>query len=130
VIVRDTILLLCAVGFYASAFMARKVARAALGELHEPSVVQTARARAGGVPNAWLGLAYYVALALTTPLLGDSAVWLGAFAASLVAAAFSAYLAYSLLFVTRMSCPYCWTSHAVNWLLPLLLLALRSGAFR
>ena len=31
------------------------------------------------------------------------------------AAAFSAYLAYSLLVVTRMSCTYCWTGHVVNW---------------
>jgi len=121
-----TVLLLCAVGFYASAFMARKTARAARGELSEPSVVQTPRARvAGGVPNAWLGLVYYAALALAVPFLGHPPVWAAALGVSLLAAAASLYLAYSLLFVTRMPCPYCWTSHAVNWSLPLLLLLLR-----
>jgi uncharacterized membrane protein len=38
-------------------------------------------------------------------------------AAVLLAAATSAVLAYSLLFVTRRECSYCWTSHVVNWCL-------------
>jgi len=119
-----TIPLLCGVGFYASAFMARKARRAARGELAEPSVVESPRARvAGRIPNAVLGLAYYAALALAVPLLGVPGVWWAALAAALGAAAFSAYLAYSLLFVTRMPCVYCWTSHAVNWTLAALLLA-------
>jgi len=113
--------LLCAVGLYASAFMARKAARDARGELTEPSVVQRPAARAiGGIPNAWLGLAYYVALAVATPFLGNHIVWLGAMTAGLLAAAMSLYLAYSLLFVTRMPCPYCWTSHVANWALAVL----------
>jgi uncharacterized membrane protein len=33
------------------------------------------------------------------------------------AAAASVALAYSLLFITRRACPYCWTSHVVNWML-------------
>jgi uncharacterized membrane protein len=36
----------------------------------------------------------------------------------------SAVLAYSLLFVTRMPCTYCWTSHAINWTLAFCLAAL------
>jgi uncharacterized membrane protein len=36
------------------------------------------------------------------------------------AAVTSLVLAYSLLFITRRSCPYCWTSHVVNWTLLLL----------
>jgi uncharacterized membrane protein len=123
-ILEVTILMLCGVGLYASAFMARKARRAARGELAEPSVVQTSRARvAGGVPNAALGLAYYAALAVAVPLLAIPGVWWAAVAAALGAAAFSAYLAYSLLFVTRMPCAYCWTGHAVNWTLAALLLA-------
>ena len=127
-IFRGTILLLCGVGLYASAFMTRKAARAARGELEEPSVVETPRARAlGGTPNAVIGLAYYAALACATFLFAVPGIWGLAFAASLAAAAFSAYLAYSLLFVTRMSCVYCWTSHVVNWSLPLLVVFGRNG---
>ena len=98
--------------------MARKAARATRGELTEASVVQRPAARAiGGVPNAWLGLAYYAALAAATPFLGNHTVWLAAMTAASLAALMSLYLAYSLLFVTRMPCPYCWTSHLANWAL-------------
>jgi uncharacterized membrane protein len=115
-IARVTIVVLCGIGLYASAFMARKTRRAARGELTEPSVVQTSRARAlGGVPNAAFGLAYYAALAIATPFLTYRPVFWLAFGAAVAAAAFSAYLAYSLLVVTRMSCTYCWTGHVVNW---------------
>lgn len=120
-IFRATILLLCGVGLYASAFMARKAARAARGELTGPSVVQTPRARSfGGTSNAVIGLTYYAALACATFLFSVPAIWGLALAAALGAAAFSGYLAYSLLFVTRMPCAYCWTSHVVNWSLPIL----------
>lgn len=119
-----TTLLLCAVGLYASAFMWRKAHRATLGLLREPSVVQTSRARAiGKVPNAAFGAVYYTAVATAVLLPPAHVLWVLAFGASLLAALFSLYLAYSLLFVTRMPCPYCWTSHAINWILPLLLLA-------
>jgi len=121
-----TMLLLCGGGVYASASMARKAQRAARGELSEPSVVQSPRARLfGGVSNALVGLFYYVALIVALPFLGSSIVWDLAFAAALLAGAMSVYLAYSLLFVTRRPCAFCWTSHAVNWTLIALLLALR-----
>ena len=121
--------MLCAAGFYASAFMARKAARAARGELDEPSVVQRPAAKVvGGVPNAWFGLAYYAALAAVAPFLGDHLVLTAARTAAALAAAMSAYLAYSLLFVTRMPCPYCWTSHAANWLLAFVLFVEPFGA--
>jgi uncharacterized membrane protein len=54
-------------------------------------------------------------------------VWWAALAAAAAAAAFSAYLAYSLLFVTRMPCVYCWTSHVVNFSLILLVALARPG---
>ncbi|MBD5655747.1 MAG: hypothetical protein IAI50_11300 [Candidatus Eremiobacteraeota bacterium] len=128
-IVRVTIVLLCGVGLYASAFMARKARRAARGELGEPSVVETPRARvAGGVPNAAIGLVYYAAVAVAVPLLGVWDVWWLVLAAALGAAAFSAYLAYSLLFVTRMPCVYCWTSHVTNWMLVALVILARPHA--
>ncbi len=115
-VLRAIITMLCGVGLYASLFMLRKGTAAARGELIEPSVVQTPRARLlGGVPNALFGAAYYPALAI--------AIWFAhahlALALLLVpvlaAAAVSVVLAYSLLFVTRMPCKFCWTSHIVNW---------------
>ncbi|HEY8314666.1 MAG TPA: vitamin K epoxide reductase family protein [Candidatus Baltobacteraceae bacterium] len=116
---------LCAIGLYASVFMLRKTRLAERGKLTERSVVQTERARLfGATPNALVGIAYYVLFAAAAWTLSGSAAWLIAEAAAIFAALTSAYLAYSLLFVTRMSCPYCWTAHAVNWLLPILGLGL------
>ncbi|HVN68665.1 MAG TPA: vitamin K epoxide reductase family protein [Candidatus Binatia bacterium] len=114
-VVRIVITLLCGVGLYASLFMLAKSRRAERGELSGPSVVQTPRARLYGVPNALLGAIYYPSVALAVWLARgprESAVLL---AAVLFAALTSAALGYSLLFVTRRPCPYCWTSHAVNW---------------
>lgn len=113
-----TVFLLCAVGVYASAFMAGKARRAARGELTEPSVVRSPAARlVAGVPNAVIGLIYYpcVAIAIATPV---EILHRLALLASVLAAAMSLYLAYSLLFRTRRACPYCWTSHCINWILP------------
>jgi uncharacterized membrane protein len=122
-IIRVTMVVLCGIGLYASAFMARKAARAARGELTEPSVVQTSRGRtAGGIANAQIGLFYYCGILACVPFLHVNYVLWAAGAAACLAAAFSLYLAYSLLFVTRMPCVYCWTGHAVNWTLSLLLI--------
>lgn len=109
--------MLCGVGLYASVFMLRKSIRAGRGMLRERSVVQAPRARLfGGLPNAALGAAYYPLLALGVWFAPPQAAALLALAAA-AAAMTSVYLAYSLLFVTRMPCAYCWTSHVVNWLL-------------
>jgi uncharacterized membrane protein len=125
--VLGTMLLLCGGGVYASAFMARKAQRDKRGELSEPSVVQSPRARLfGGASNAAIGLVYYLALIAALPFLNRPLVWDAAFAAALAAAAMSVYLAYSLLFITRRPCAFCWTSHAINWLLVVLLLAGRA----
>jgi uncharacterized membrane protein len=111
------ITVLCGVGLYASIFMLAKTQRAERGELTEPSVVDTPRARLyGGVPNASLGIVYYLALAVAAWTLRGPVTYL-VFAATAFAAVTSLVLAYSLLFVTRRSCPYCWTAHAVNWAL-------------
>jgi uncharacterized membrane protein len=118
-VVRGLITLLCGVGLYASLFMLVKSWRAARGEIPGPSVVKTPRAHLYGVQNALLGAIYYPAL--------TAAVWLAPRAAMpavlavvLFAALTSAFLAYSLLFVTRRECPYCWAAHAVNWSLLIL----------
>lgn len=97
--------------------MYRKARRAARGELTEPSVVQTPAARTlGGLSNAAFGLAYYplVAAGTAAGLALPAAAWL-TFAGATLAAAFSLYLAYSLLFRTRRACAFCWAAHLCNW---------------
>jgi len=105
--------------------MLAKSRRAERGELTEPSVVESSRARLFGPPNALLGAFYYPAAAI--------AVWLAwalhlpwlVPAVAVVAigpAVVSLILGYSLLYVTRRPCPYCWTAHATNWLLLVLFL--------
>ena len=119
-VLRAIVTMLCGVGLYASVFMLRKGRAAARGELAEPSVVQTPRARLfGGVPNALIGIWYYPLLGLAVWPATDRSGLAVLLVASLMAAGVSTVLAYSLLFVTRMPCVYCWTSHAVNWLLAL-----------
>jgi len=113
--IRLVITVLCGVGLYAAIFMLRKTQRAERGELTEPSVVETPRARLfASIPNALIGTAYYPMVAVAvwfahTPL--TIAVLLAAVA---FAAATSLVLMYSLLFVTRMPCPFCWTSNITN----------------
>ncbi|HXW50462.1 MAG TPA: vitamin K epoxide reductase family protein [Candidatus Acidoferrales bacterium] len=116
---------LALVGIYLSWYMLRKQIRAQRGELAEPSVVMTARAKAAGVPNSAFGIAYYLGVLVATPFLTTHLIWVAVFAASLLAAAFSLYLAYSLLFITRMPCAFCWTGHAINWILAIVLLIVR-----
>jgi uncharacterized membrane protein len=115
------ITLLCGVGLYASLFMLAKTRRAQRGQLEAPSVVESPRARLyGGVPNALLGAIYYPALAVGVAIVpAMPALAIPLLAVAGFAAATSAVLAYSLLFVTRRPCPYCWTGHAVNWSLVL-----------
>jgi len=97
--------------------MLRKSRLADRGALAGPSVVREPHARLFfGLPNSLVGSVYFPFVV--------AAVWffpsgLGWFVTAVVAAAAatSGFLAYSLLAVTKRECPYCWTSHAVNWLL-------------
>ena len=114
-VVRGVITLLCGVALYASLFMLNKSRRAARGELEGPSVVKTPRAHLFGVPNSLVGTLYYPAIAVAVWLARGTASELAILIAALVAAATSAYLAYSLIYVTRRECPYCWTAHVANW---------------
>ncbi|HEY3676811.1 MAG TPA: vitamin K epoxide reductase family protein [Candidatus Tumulicola sp.] len=109
--------LLCGVGLYTAVFMLGKSIRAARGLLSEPSVVQTRRAQLFGAPNAAIGAAYYALLIVAVWLGHGAGTAIAACIATLLAAATSLYLAYSLLYVTRKACPYCWTGHVINWLL-------------
>ena len=122
ILLRAIVSLLCAVGFYASVFMLRKSIRAKHGEIKGPSVVKSPRSRLfAGLPNALFGVIYYIAVAAVTWLAHARVFFILAELAALFAAATSAYLAYSLLYVTKKQCPYCWTAHAVNWSLALVL---------
>lgn len=116
-IVRVVITVLCGVGLYTSLFMLRKSIRAARGEIRGPSVVKSPRAHLFGVPNSLLGSLYYPAVAVTVWLVRSPLAAVVLLLVVLSAAATSAVLAYSLLFITRRECPFCWTSHAINWAL-------------
>jgi len=123
--IRIAITILCGVGLYTALFMLAKSRRAERGELKEPSVVETPRARLLGPPNSLLGTLYYPSVVVAVWLAWALHLpWLvlGVAVVSIGPVIVSAILGYSLLFVTRRSCPYCWTAHATNWsLLPLLL---------
>jgi len=116
-VLRTGIVVLCLVGLYVSFFMLRKYIRAQRGHLDEPSVVTTPRAKIARVPNAMIGLVYYAFMLLLTPFLSHNypIVIDAALIAALAATVSSLYLAYSLLFATRMPCRYCWTGHVINW---------------
>ncbi|MBV9718759.1 MAG: vitamin K epoxide reductase family protein [Candidatus Eremiobacteraeota bacterium] len=119
-IIRAVVTLLCGVALYASLFMLNKTRRAARGEVKGPSVVKTPRAHLFGVPNSLLGVLYYPAVAIAVWFLHGRIGAIALLVAVAGAAATSAYLAYSLIYITRRECPYCWTSHVVNWCLLLL----------
>jgi uncharacterized membrane protein len=114
-LIRLVITLLCAVGFYASVFMLRKSILSERGLLAEPSVVQSSRAKLfGGLPNSAVGLVYYAALAGVSWFARGKAFAAIGLTAAILAAVVSLFLAYSLIFVTKRSCPYCFMAHAVN----------------
>ncbi len=85
------------------------------------TVVQTPGARIFGVPNSLLGILFYLAtLTLAATGFPRAAVpW--HVAAAWFTVGFGVYLGYRLLRVERMSCPLCWTSHALNTVLAIVL---------
>jgi len=60
---------------------------------------------------------YYLAVAIAVWFVHGMLAEVVLLGTMLAAAVTSVYLGYSLLYVTRRSCPYCWTSHVVNWCL-------------
>lgn len=96
-----------------------------MGEQTCASIVFTPRARVFGPPNSLLGQAYYVALItiISLGLVERGEIYTLALAASALTVFLGVYLTYSLLFVTRVPCTLCFTSHAINFLLLVLLLA-------
>ena len=94
-----------------------------MGEATCASIVFTPRARVFGVPNSLLGQIYYVALAAAAGggLLAAPLPYRLLVVASGVTVLLGVYLSYSLLFVTRVPCVLCFTSHAINGVLFVLL---------
>jgi hypothetical protein len=87
------------------------------------TVIHTPGARVFGIPNSVLGAIYYLA-AMTTALLDfPPALATGLLAAAWLAVALGVYLGYRLLRVERMSCRLCWTAHALNAVLAIVLTA-------
>ena len=92
------------------------------------SIVFTPQARVFLVPNSVLGQLYYLGI-----LLGAIFGWIDGpaplpttyVAASAVTVILGLYLSYALLFVNRVACPLCFTSHGINLaILGLLVLSL------
>jgi uncharacterized membrane protein len=101
--------------------MYKKSLRGERGELDEPSIVEESHARLFfGEPNSLFGCCYFPLLLVGVLLYALSAAvvvrWV-VLVALAAATGTSIYLAYSLVFITKRECPYCWTSHVVNVLL-------------
>jgi len=83
------------------------------------TVLDTPRAKIFGIPNSVFGIGLYLYLIVTlaagfSPLVA-LVLLTGALARSL-------FLAYSLLFITKIPCPLCFTGHGINLLLFLIAL--------
>jgi uncharacterized membrane protein len=91
------------------------------------TVVQTRYARVFGVPNSLPGIFFYVAVGSWTLTGGIvQARWLvwALIAASAVAVALGFYLIYALRRILHTDCPLCYTAHAINAALLVLLIFL------
>ena len=120
-ILRLLVDLLGAAGVYVSYHMFERSKLAEAGKIRGHSVVKGPAARLFfGLPNSLFGLLYYIALAIVIWFARGPVVWTLIFVAVASAAITSLYLAYRLIFVSRTMCPYCWTSHAINWSLVIL----------
>ena len=78
-------------------------------------VIWTPRAKLFGIPNSVYGIGLYAYLLLFFS--GVPLPWWPGFLAAGLAVVRSVYLAYSLIFVTRVPCPLCFTSHIINTIL-------------
>ncbi len=86
-------------------------------QLNEKSclnVLQTPRAKIFGIPNSALGIGLYLYLTLDTFFRFQPVIGLILITFALLR---SIYLFYSLIFVTKIPCPLCFTSHGINLML-------------
>ncbi|HEY2931704.1 MAG TPA: vitamin K epoxide reductase family protein [Acidobacteriota bacterium] len=96
-----------------------------MGEKTCAAVVFTPRARVFGVPNSLLGQIYYILLVFTLwrGWLWQAPVYGIVLAVSTLTVILGAYLTYSLLFLTRIPCKLCFTGHAINAAIWIILVA-------
>lgn len=85
------------------------------------TVLGTPRAKLFGIPNSVFGIALYLYLLVDLFSFPPQV----AFVFLALALARSIFLAYSLLFVTRIPCPLCFTGHGINLVLFLIVLTTR-----
>lgn len=95
-----------------------------MGEKTCASIVDSPRARVLGLPNSVLGQGFYLTLLV---LLATGLLWAPPFhylilAASAATVGLGVFLSYSLLFITRVPCALCFTSHLLNLCIFVLLL--------
>lgn len=89
------------------------------------SIIFTPQARVFALPNSVLGQLFYVAL-----IAGTFFNWITApeliatiyVAASTATVILGIYLSYALLFINRVACPLCFTSHGINLMIFLILM--------
>ena len=77
-------------------------------------ILDTPRAKLFGVPNSVFGIGLYIYLILNLFAHFSSVVALILLALAVIR---SIYLAYSLIFVTKVPCPLCFTGHVINIIL-------------
>lgn len=109
--------------FSSSVFWIPKICQ--LKEANCITILGTPRAKLWGLPNSVYGIALYLYLMATVYVLfadvsAESRLvfspWAGLVFLAL-ASARSVYLAYSLIFVTKVPCPLCFTTHVINLIL-------------
>ncbi|MEE8348652.1 MAG: vitamin K epoxide reductase family protein [Acidobacteriota bacterium] len=95
-----------------------------MGERTCASIVHTPRARVLGIPTSVLGQMFYLALVagIGGDFLFSSPIVYLYLAGSLLTVLLGVYLTYSLLFLTRVPCKLCFSSHAINLVIFILLL--------
>lgn len=94
--------------------MARTAFLSERGLLREPSIVGRPAARLyAGIPNAYLGLAYYPLVAIAFAFDGIAGVRIALSLLVAAALATTLRLVYDLV-ASKSGCPNCWTAHACN----------------
>ena len=95
-----------------------------MGEQTCSRVIHSPRARVFGLPNSLLGQLFYLAIlaAVFADLILVKPYFLLFLAASFLTVLLGIYLSYSLLYLTRIRCVLCFTSHAINGIIFLILL--------
>lgn len=89
------------------------------------SILDTPYARVLGLPNSVFGITYYLLITFSAGyrlLFGEWLLLNVLIVVAVLAALFSLFLAWSLIFRIRVFCPVCFLSHAVNLALAVILL--------